>query len=478
MSMSKELTTRIILRNDEKANWLDQELLKGEVGIEFDSNGKAKMKIGNGSTWDKTEYFGEEAAVAALEERIGAEEARAKAAEEALDTAIDGLLLTVAGKANEDDVYKKSETYTQSEIEAYVLGQIGSAGHLNRKIVTSLPTENIDVDTIYMVARESSEGNDVYIEYMYINEKWEVIGDTVVDLSGYAKSEDVASDISEVNAAVALKANAADVESALATKANASDLDALEEVVAGKANASDLEALEGEIAAIVNEQSGLLAQSKAYTDAQVEEVNRTLNGKVDSDTYNTAIENINTSITNITEIIGGSEEGGDSLVARISAVETTLEGKANKATTLAGYGITDAYTKGETYTRAEIADLISDITGGESAADVLAALNTYKGTNDARVAALEAVGAQANVLEAINFNGQEIAIVDKKATFSYEYTLPAAMADTLGGVKSSSAENQVAVDGNGIMEVNSLNVNKLVQTAGDTLILNGGSANL
>ena len=52
------------------------------------------------------------------------------------------------------------------------------------------------------------------------------------------------------------------------------------------------------------------------------------------------------------------------------------------------------------------------------------------------------------------------------------------MADTLGGVKSSSAENQVAVDGNGIMEVNSLNVNKLVQTAGDTLILNGGSANL
>lgn len=478
MSMSKELTTRIILRNDEKANWLDQELLKGEVGIEFDSNGKAKMKIGNGSTWDKTEYFGEEAAVAALEERLGAEEARAKAAEEALDTAIDGLLLTVAGKANEDDVYKKSETYTQSEIEAYVLGQIGSAGHLNRKIVASLPTENIDVDTIYMVARETSEGNDVYIEYMYINEKWEVIGDTVVDLSGYAKSEDVASDISEVNAAVALKANAADVESALAAKANASELDALEEVVAGKANASDLEALEGEVAAIVNEQSGLLAQSKAYTDAQIEEVNRTLNGKVDSDTYNTAIENINTSITNITEIIGGGEEGGDSLVARISAVETTLEGKANKATTLAGYGITDAYTKGETYTRAEIADLISDITGGESAADVLAALNTYKGTNDARVAALEAVGAQANVLEAINFNGQEIAIVDKKATFSYEYTLPAAMADALGGVKSSSAENQVAVDGNGIMEVNSLNVNKLVQTAGDTLILNGGSANL
>ena len=186
----------------------------------------------------------------------------------------------------------------------------------------------------------------------------------------------------------------------------------------------------------------------------------------------------------------GTEGGeGNSLLNRIAAVET---GKADKATTLAGYGITDAYTKGETYTRAEIAELIADITGGESAADVLAALNTYIGTNDqavaalqaadtdfeTRVSALEAVGAQANVLEAINFNGQDIAIVDKKATFSYTYDLPVAMAEALGGVKSSDAENKVSVDAEGTMEVNSLNVNKLTQTEGDTLILNGGSATL
>ena len=55
---TKQLTTRIILRNDESANWVDQELLKGEVGVEFDANGKAKMKIGNGSTWSNTDYFG------------------------------------------------------------------------------------------------------------------------------------------------------------------------------------------------------------------------------------------------------------------------------------------------------------------------------------------------------------------------------------------------------------------------------------
>ena len=59
---TKQLTTRIILRNDESANWVDQELLKGEVGVEFDANGKAKMKIGNGSSWSNTEYFGGEEA--------------------------------------------------------------------------------------------------------------------------------------------------------------------------------------------------------------------------------------------------------------------------------------------------------------------------------------------------------------------------------------------------------------------------------
>lgn len=57
-----ELRTRIVLRNDGEANWLSNEsvvLLKGEVGIEFLANGKAKMKIGDGvKTWAALPYFG------------------------------------------------------------------------------------------------------------------------------------------------------------------------------------------------------------------------------------------------------------------------------------------------------------------------------------------------------------------------------------------------------------------------------------
>lgn len=56
---------------------------------------------------------------------------------------------------------------------------------------------------------------------------------------------------------------------------------------------------------------------------------------------------------------------------------------AKKATTLAGYGITDAYTS--TQTDAAIAAKIKEMTGGESAADVLLALNNYKASNDREV---------------------------------------------------------------------------------------------
>lgn len=53
------------------------------------------------------------------------------------------------------------------------------SGALKRSIVETLPTEDIDTNTIYMVldSEASTEGN-VYNEYMYINNEWELIGTT------------------------------------------------------------------------------------------------------------------------------------------------------------------------------------------------------------------------------------------------------------------------------------------------------------
>ncbi len=54
------INTRIVLRHDTTANWLANStvvLLKGEVGIEFTAEGKAKMKVGDGVTaWANLPY--------------------------------------------------------------------------------------------------------------------------------------------------------------------------------------------------------------------------------------------------------------------------------------------------------------------------------------------------------------------------------------------------------------------------------------
>lgn len=57
------------------------------------------------------------------------------------------------------------------------------------KVVTELPTEDISTSTIYLKAHEHGEG-DGYDEYIYVDAAWEKIGNTDVDLSDYLKSAD------------------------------------------------------------------------------------------------------------------------------------------------------------------------------------------------------------------------------------------------------------------------------------------------
>lgn len=79
-------------------------------------------------------------------------------------------------------------------------------------------------------------------------------------------------------------------------------------------------------------------------------------------------------------------------------------------------------------------------------------------------------GAQVNVLEGVKVNGTLLDIVDKAVN------IPVASTTVLGVVMSSAAENKITVAADGTMEVNSLNVNKLVQTEGDSLVLDGGAS--
>ena len=61
------------------------------------------------------------------------------------------------------------------------------------EIVETLPTSDIDTNKIYVIkSEEPSDGNE-YIEYIYINDKWEIFGKFAVDvdLSGYYTKEEI-----------------------------------------------------------------------------------------------------------------------------------------------------------------------------------------------------------------------------------------------------------------------------------------------
>ena len=85
--------------------------------------------------------------------------------------------------------YKKSETYTKTEIDQKLSAKWDS------KFVDELPTEDISTTTIYFLKRKKEQGttqyeSDIYDEYIYTG-TWELIGNTYVDLTDYYRKSEV-----------------------------------------------------------------------------------------------------------------------------------------------------------------------------------------------------------------------------------------------------------------------------------------------
>lgn len=60
------------------------------------------------------------------------------------------------------------------------------------KVVDQLPTTDIDVNKIYLLPNPAGQDGNTYIEYMYINGKWEVVGEykSEMSLDNYYTKED------------------------------------------------------------------------------------------------------------------------------------------------------------------------------------------------------------------------------------------------------------------------------------------------
>ena len=74
----------------------------------------------------------------------------------------------------------------------YVDDLISTISTLSFQVVTELPTTDIQTNIIYLVPSTTSSEQNVYDEYIYINNVWEKIGSTAIDLSNYLAKDNTA----------------------------------------------------------------------------------------------------------------------------------------------------------------------------------------------------------------------------------------------------------------------------------------------
>ena len=415
-----------------------------------------------------------------------------------LETNIGNLQTEIGKKANSEDVYNKididgrlttvteeiakkanaAEVYTKDEADLAIDAAVAGASHLTRQIVTTEelaafiadPTTASD-NVIYMQKFSSGEGKDNYKEYMRFGAEGsysiELIGDTSVDLTDYAKTTDVntalesyakttvtdnlATQIAANATAITQKADTTVVET-LSGKVdkNIGDITALTETVNEKANQNDLTALTTTV--------------EGHT-ADLATLTNTVAGKADA----SAVTELTTKVTKNTN--------------DLATLTTTVDGKVDKVTSeINGEQVPWTLLSPTNKTKLDNLVLNEDgtvgISGSVAAEKVTGLADWVTGQRDSTPGLLSAAdeakldgiaeGAQVNVIEAIKLAGQteNLAIIDKVVE------LPFATGEVAGIVKTSA---EIGLDSNNALEVKSLNVNKLVQTE-DVLLNCGGAA--
>lgn len=115
-----------------------------------------------------------------------------------LHTALSTTAKTIIGAINEivldlANYYTTSQTYSKTEVDTLIAGVSG----LHFEVVNALPTQDIDMNTIYLVPKQDSGQQDVYDEFICLDDTttpatWEKIGTTEIDLSDYVTDTELA----------------------------------------------------------------------------------------------------------------------------------------------------------------------------------------------------------------------------------------------------------------------------------------------
>ena len=211
------------------------------------------------------------------------------------------------------------------------------------------------------------------------------------------------------------------------------------------------------------------------------------------------IADMQSDIEAIQEILTPSEEGVDPLATRVKTLETKMDGtgegtvdakidaKINDfAEKISSDGTINTFKELVDYVAKhnnEAIQLASDIAklqglvGDASVSSQISSAISGKVdketgkslVEDTLIAKLESIeaSAQANKIESVSAGGTVLKITEKNVN------IPVATADVLGVVKGST---EILIAENGVLEVGSININKIVQDEENILIMDGGSA--
>lgn len=102
---------------------------------------------------------------------------------------------------NTNQLTNGSGYQTSSQVQTAITNALAGISGVEFEVVSTLPSTGQPA-TIYLLSNSGSAPN-IYDEYIYVSSKWEKIGSTDVDLSGYwSKTEFSAITTSEIDAIV------------------------------------------------------------------------------------------------------------------------------------------------------------------------------------------------------------------------------------------------------------------------------------
>lgn len=289
------------------------------------------------------------------------------------------------------------------------------------EVVTELPTENISNTTVYLVKHAHGD-KDIYDEWIYVNNAWEKIGNTDVDLTSYLKSADAAETY----------LTKTDAGTTYATKT---------EVTEVTTNLTD------------NYVTNTALEDKGYiTDAALEPYAKT---------------------TDVTTAIGDAK-------TELNAVIDTKQTEDQVKALIADATIAGSKVQGNV-AQATLADSVAHtLTAGaktfNGSADVEITAADLGALTEIAVATDEAVGGFKTGYTSTATNR---AVQIDTTTNTAFVNIPAAMTYA-AGAGLSLTDGTFAIKDKGVTDamIDSVNVDKLTQTAGTYLTLNGGNAAL